>query len=40
MFVSADPVQNLKNSSTGLELTNFQLDLVEGQVKIEAQMTH
>ena len=43
MFVSADPVQSLKNSSTGLKLTNFQLDLVEesrDQVKIEAQMTH
>ena len=35
--------ETFKNSSTGLKLTNFQLDLVEesiDQVKIEAQMTH
>ena len=43
MIVTADPVQSLKNSSTGVKLTNFQLDLVEesrDRVKIEARMTH
>ena len=40
MFVAADPVQSLKNSSTGLKLTNFQLDLVEesrDQVKLKPE---
>ena len=39
MFVTVDPVQRLKNSSTGLKLTKIRLDLVEvsrDQVKIEA----
>ena len=43
MFVTADPVQRLKNSITGLKLTKIGLDLVEesrDQVKIEARMTH
>ena len=43
MFVTADPVQRLKNSNTGLKLTKIRLDLVEesrDQVKIEARMTH
>ena len=43
MFVTADPVQRLKNSSTGLKLTKIRLDLVEEskyQVKIQARMTH
>ena len=43
MIVTADPAQSLKNSSTGVKLTNFQLDLVEesrDRVKIEARMTH
>ena len=43
MFVTADPVQTLKNSSTGLKVTKIRLDLIEesrNQVKIEARMTH
>ena len=43
MFVTADPVQTFKNSSTGLKLTKIRLDLVEksrDKVKIEARMTH
>ena len=43
MFVTADPVQRLKNSSAALKLTKIRLDLVEEsryQVKIEARMTH
>ena len=43
MFVTADPVQRLKNPSTGLKLTKILLDLVgksRDQVKIEARITH
>ena len=43
MFVTADPVQRLKNPRTGLKLTKIQLDQVEksrDQVKIEARMMH
>ena len=43
MFVTADPVQRLKNLSTGLKLTKIRLDLVEksrDQVKIEARMMY